>query len=142
MSVAKSIILCLASFSAGVTLAGAPPSQPPIAADPTVAEPATLRASGDAQSESPTTSPGLEAVNSEPLVRQASRLSTSNGGSGDGLALLINLGGALCANPIGARARGHHAYDVTCIETLDGKGRVRYAFNAVTGSIATLERAD
>jgi len=140
MSLAKSIILSLVSFGAGVTLVGSQPSKPE-ATNVAMAKAAEDNASADAQRPTPTIARrSLDAIYEEPLVRQANALSVQNGGSGDGLALLINLKGALCAKSLGATSRGHHTYEVTCLETIGADERIRYAFNAVTGTVLTTER--
>lgn len=64
-----------------------------------------------------------------PLVKQAAAMSAK----GDGLGLLINLAGELCAEVISSdRLRGDH-FEVVCREYRGGSGLVRYQFNASNG---------
>ena len=69
-----------------------------------------------------------------PIVRQASAMSAK----GDGLSLLLNLGGELCAEVISAEQKSKDHFEVICSKYRGGSAVARYSFNAATGKTKRL----
>lgn len=74
------------------------------------------------------------ATDDYPLVRQAAAMSAK----GDGLGLLLNLDGELCAEVISTRHLEGDSFEVVCHESRSGEGIARYRLNAATGKSARL----
>jgi len=69
-----------------------------------------------------------------PIVRQASAISAK----GDGLALLLNLGGELCAEVISTERKNEDRFEVVCSEYRGSSAFARYSFDAATGKAKRL----
>jgi len=78
--------------------------------------------------------PKEKAPDDYPIVRQASAMSAK----GDGLSLLLNLGGELCADVISTQHMNDDRFEVTCSEYRGGSAVARYSFDAATGKAKRL----
>lgn len=84
----------------------------------------------------------IAGVYDEPLVRQASAMSKSSGGTGDGLGALLVLNGALCAKVVSAKPQARpHFCTVTCKTRRAGSGTSVYSFDAAEGQARLLDHS-
>lgn len=77
-------------------------------------------------------------INDTPAVSQIAAVSMLSGGSGNGVAALININGHLCGEVVEAHARrgSTTVFDVTCVEYRGGSTTVRYRVNGKTGDVS------
>ncbi len=98
---------------------------------PANAEHSTRTAKAESAPHKPTT----KAIDDYAIVRQAAAMSAK----GDGVAILLNLQGELCAEVLSAQPhKTADTFMITCIENRSGASEARYVFNAKNGEARRL----
>ena len=133
MSIVSKGVIALFGFSfvlVTMGMANGDGGKRPAGAQPAQAEAATVKQPLVERKEAPEPHSAVsarEALNDSSLVSSASEMSKRYGGDGDGIALMINLDGELCAYvDTVTYGRKPDTFEVSCIAQRNGAGGRRY----------------